>query len=190
MSDDSQQIEAALAGDAAAFGVLVTKYQDRLYNSLLRMLGSAEDASDVVQEAFTQAFLKLDTFRGSAAFYTWLYRIAFHRATDLRRRQRPVSSIDDVKERVGDEPLDNREAPLDALGEQERAQQVHRALGMLSDEHRRVLVLREIDDCSYDAISKILEVPVGTVRSRLFRARLEMKQRLEQVLGRDFDQSR
>ena len=187
MSDDSQQIAAALAGDRAAFGVLVNKYQDRLYNSLLRVLGSTEDASDVVQEAFTQAFLKLDTYRGSAAFYTWLYRIAFRRALDLRRRARPTASIDEVKEQAGVEPADCRAEPSAAASLRERAGQVHRALDLLSDEHRRVLVLREIDGYSYDEISKILEVPVGTVRSRLFRARLEMKQRLDEVFGEDSD---
>ena len=85
MSDDAPLIAATLAGDSAAFGQLVGLYQDRLYNSLLRVVGSAEDARDIVQDAFVQAFLKLDTFRGSSAFYTWLYRIAFNLAMSHAR---------------------------------------------------------------------------------------------------------
>ena len=87
MSDDASLIAATLAGESAAFGRLVGRYQDRLYNSLLRVLGSAEDAADIVQDAFVQAFTKLDTVRGSSAFYTWLYRIAFNLAMSHARRE-------------------------------------------------------------------------------------------------------
>ena len=188
LSDDSQDIAATLAGDTSAFDVLVNKYQDRLYNALLRVLGSAEDARDVSQEAFAQAFLKLNTFQGSAAFYTWLYRIAFNRAMTHRRRARPTLSVEQVREQSGLEPLDGQGEPDRPLSRQERAGQVKRALDSLSEEHRRVLVLREIEDCSYEAISEILELPIGTVRSRLFRARLEMREQLKLVLGDDVDE--
>ena len=88
LSDDAPLIAATLAGDTAAFGRLVGLYQDRLYNSLLRVLGSAEDARDITQDAFVQAFVKLNSFRGSSAFYTWLYRIAFNLAMSHARRER------------------------------------------------------------------------------------------------------
>ena len=94
VNDDTQIIQRVLAGERSAFGLLVTRYQDRLYNTLFHVVGSAEDARDLVQEAFVQALVKLDTFRGTSAFYTWLYRIAFNQAMSLKRREKPVESID------------------------------------------------------------------------------------------------
>ncbi len=178
MSDDALLIEATLAGDTAAFGQLVEHYQDRLYNSLLRVLGSAEDARDVVQDALVQAFVKLDTFRGSSAFYTWLYRIAFNLAMSHHRRRRPTTSLDTAKQSCGDEPADAGPTPEARLAQRERVELVHAALAELSVEHRQVLVLRELEGCRYDQIADILQLPVGTVRSRLFRARLELRDQL------------
>jgi RNA polymerase sigma-70 factor (ECF subfamily) len=175
LSDDASLIAATLAGDTAAFGRLVGLYEDRLYNSLLRVLGSSEDARDIAQEAFVQAFLKLKTFRGSSAFYTWLYRIAYNLAMSHARRERKTTSLDGVKAEWGSEPMDGQPAPdADAL-RQEQAEQVHAGLAALSVEYRQVLVLREIDGCRYEEIADILELPIGTVRSRLFRARLQLR---------------
>ena len=108
---DTALIARALGGEPAAFGELVLRYQDRLYNSLLRVLGSAEDARDAAQDAFVQAFVKLDTFRGSSAFYTWLYRIAFNQAMSHARRKRPTRSLDDDRAECGREPVDGQPAP-------------------------------------------------------------------------------
>jgi RNA polymerase sigma-70 factor (ECF subfamily) len=135
----------------------------------------------VVQDAFVQAFLKLETFRGSAAFYTWLYRIAFNLAMSHARRQHPMRSLDDEKTDRGREPVDDQPTPEARLACRERAALVHAALAELSAEYRQVIVLREIDGCRYDEIAEILELPVGTVRSRLFRARLELRDRLAPV---------
>ena len=175
MSDDASLIAATLAGDTAAFGRLVREYQDRLYNSLLRVLGSADDAADIVQDAFVQAYTKLDSFRGNSAFYTWLYRIAFNLAMSQRRREHREASLDQMKLLAGAEPIDGQPAVEASVLQQERAELVHAALAELSFEHRQILVLREIDGCRYDEIAEILDLPVGTVRSRLFRARLEMR---------------
>jgi RNA polymerase sigma-70 factor (ECF subfamily) len=164
-----------LAGDTAAFGRLVQTYQDRLYNSLLRVLGSADDAADIAQDAFVQAYVKLDSFRGGSAFYTWLYRIAFNLAMSQRRRQHYAASLDQMKSLIGSEPMDGQPTADAGVLAQERADLVHAALTELSMEHRQILVLREIDGCRYDEIAEILDLPVGTVRSRLFRARLEMR---------------
>lgn len=188
--DDSTDADAALigrtlAGEPSAFGQLVLRYQDRLYNSLARLLGSAEDAQDAVQDAFVQAFVKLDTFRGSSAFYTWLYRIAFNTAMSHVRRKRPTQSLDDQRRDHGREPVDGQPAPDARLDASERAARVHRALAELSAEFREVVVLREIDGCKYDEIADILEVPVGTVRSRLFRARLELRDRLAPIVEKN-----
>jgi RNA polymerase sigma-70 factor, ECF subfamily len=175
LSDDASLIAATLAGDTAAFGRLVGLYQDRLYNSLLRVLGSAEDAADIVQDAFVQAYTKLDTFRGSSAFYTWLYRIAFNLAMSHARRGRKIASLDGIKSLVGEEPMDGQPTAEAGVLEQERAEMVHAALAELNMEYRQILVLREIDGCRYDEIAEILSLPVGTVRSRLFRARMHMR---------------
>jgi RNA polymerase sigma-70 factor (ECF subfamily) len=178
LSDDAPLIAATLAGDSAAFGRLVGLYQDRLYNSLLRVVGSAEDAGDIVQDAFVQAFVKLDTFRGSSAFYTWLYRIAFNLAMSRARRERKTVSLDGMKTLVGSEPVDGQPAPEASLEQREHVEMVHAALAELSTEFRTILVLREIDGCRYEEIAEILDLPVGTVRSRLFRARMALRDEL------------
>jgi RNA polymerase sigma-70 factor (ECF subfamily) len=178
LSDDAPLIAATLAGDSAAFGQLVGLYQDRLYNSLLRVVGSAEDAGDIVQDAFVQAYVKLDTFRGSSAFYTWLYRIAFNLAMSHARRGRKTTSLDDMKSSMGSEAVDGQPPPEASMEQREQVEMVHAALAELSTEYRTILVLREIDGCRYEEIAKILDMPVGTVRSRLFRARLALREEL------------
>ena len=180
--DDAQLVQATLGGDRQSFGLLVQRYQDRLFNTLLRLTGSRHDASDLVQDAFVQALVKLDTFRGDARFYTWLYRIAMNLSFSRRRKRRPVASVDLVKERVGEEPMDQGYGPEQKLMQAERAQLVQEALLQLGDEHRQILVLREMEGCSYEQISEILDLPIGTVRSRLFRARLQLKQQLQTML--------
>jgi RNA polymerase sigma-70 factor (ECF subfamily) len=185
VNDDAQLIDEALQGDSAAFGRLVTKYQDRLYNTLVHVVGSADEAYDAVQDAFVQAFIKLESFHRNSAFYTWLYRIAFNLAISRRRRRKPTSSIEQARELTGSEPLSRDDAPTDRLDRQERAVQVQEALAALSEEFRSVLVLREIDGCCYETIAEILDLPVGTVRSRLHRARLELREQLREVLQAD-----
>jgi RNA polymerase sigma-70 factor (ECF subfamily) len=182
---DAALIARSLGGEPEAFGELVLRYQDRLYNSLFRVLGSAEDARDAAQAAFVQAFVKLDTFRGSSAFYTWLYRIAFNQAMSHARRKRPTRSLDEDRTDRGREPVDGQPAPGARLELNERATQVQRALAELSAEYRTVIVLREMDGCKYEEIAEILELPVGTVRSRLFRARLELRDLLAPLVRED-----
>ncbi len=182
MNDDAQLIDETLAGHPAAFGQLVEKYQNRLYNTVVHVAGNAEDARDVVQDTFVQAFVKLDTFRRSSAFYTWLYRIAFNVAATHRRRKRPTLSVEHAREAGGLEPIDHEEGPAETAERNERRRQVWQAIDRLGDEHRTVLVLREIDGCCYETIAEILELPVGTVRSRLHRARLQLREELKEVL--------
>ncbi len=186
MTDD-QLIDAALAGNSTAFGELVLKYQDRLYNTLVHVTGSTEDARDVAQDAFVQAFVKLETFQGQSAFYTWLYRIAINFSLSNRRRQkiRTCQSVEQMREATGDEPTSAGETPHDRIEQQETASQVRTALAQLSEDHREILVLREMDGCDYETISRLLDLPVGTVRSRLHRARLEIREHLRAVLQED-----
>jgi RNA polymerase sigma-70 factor (ECF subfamily) len=183
--DDSQLIDETLAGDGAAFGQLVSKYQDRLYNSLVHVVGSTDLAYDAVQDAFVQAYLKLATFQRASGFYTWLYRIAFNMAASRRRRQKPVVSVDQVRDDSGQEPADLGAAPGERLEQQERAVQVQDALARLSEEHRAILVLREVDECAYEEIAEILDLPVGTIRSRLHRARMQLRDQLKGVMQED-----
>jgi RNA polymerase sigma-70 factor (ECF subfamily) len=182
VNDDAQLIAETLAGKTTAFGQLVQKYQDRLYNTVVHVVGNTEDARDVVQEAFVQAFVKLGTFQQTSAFYTWLYRIAFNVAASHCRRRRPCASVEQVRETTGQEPIDGQSGPDERLEQEERARQVQQALAALSDEHRTVLVLREIDGCCYETIAEVLGVPVGTVRSRLHRARMQLRDELREVL--------
>lgn len=181
---DAYLVEATLAGSRDAFGALVERYQDRLYNTLVRVLGSRDDASEVLQDAFVQAYTKLESFRGSSQFYTWMYRVALNLACSHRRRttrRRGEQSVDQIRERCGVEPVDTSLQPEQTALRSEQAELVQAALLEISDEHRQILVLREMEDYSYETIAEILELPVGTVRSRLFRARLQLKEQLESM---------
>jgi len=182
---DALLVQATLAGNRQAFGDLVERYQDRLFNTLTRVLGSPDDASEVLQDAFVQAYTKLETFRGSSQFYTWMYRVALNLACSHRRknkRRRDEQSVEQIRELSGVEPVDHSLPPEQTALRVEQAELVQAALLEISEEHRDILVLREMEDCSYEAIAEILDLPVGTVRSRLFRARLQLKERLESLL--------
>jgi len=183
VSDDAQLIEQTLAGRSAAFGELVCKYQDRLFNTIAHVAGNAEDARDIVQDAFVQAFLKLESFEHHAAFYTWLYRIAFNVAISHHRSRRRAVSIEQAKENAGEEPVDAGEGAEIALLRKERCQQVRDAIARLKEEYRAVVVLREIDGCCYETIAEILDVPIGTVRSRLYRGRAQLMEELKELFA-------
>jgi RNA polymerase sigma-70 factor, ECF subfamily len=185
LKDDAELIDLALDGDSAAFGQLVTRYQDRLYNTLVHLVGSTDLAYDAVQDAFVQALVKLSTFERSCGFYTWLYRIAFNQAISRRRREKPLASVEQAREASGLEPVDRSGPPESRLEQKERAVQVQRALAKISDEHRAILILREVDDCPYDQIAEILDLPIGTIRSRLHRARLQLRDQLKGILQED-----
>jgi RNA polymerase sigma-70 factor, ECF subfamily len=183
VNDDFALIDEALQGRPAAFGRLVEKYQDRLYNTLVHLTGQAEDARDVAQDAFAQAFLRLETFQRASSFFTCLYRIAFNLAATRRRRMRPSVSMEQLREATGQEPVDRSARPGDRIEQEERCRQVREAIAQLEEEYRVVLVLREIDGCCYERIAEILDLPVGTVRSRLHRARLQLREQLKQVFA-------
>jgi RNA polymerase sigma-70 factor (ECF subfamily) len=180
--DDAHLIQATLRGDSQAYGKLVQKYQDRLLTALVHVCSSRHEAEDALQDAFVQAYLKLSSFAGGSAFYTWLYRIAFNTAISRRRRKRDEFSVEQNRELTGEEPEDDGERVDENLLREERAVLVQRALGKLSDEHRSIIVLREVEGCDYDHIADILDLPVGTVRSRLHRARLHLKEELSAIL--------
>jgi len=183
---DSQLIQQSIAGDLEAFEALIKRYQDRLVHSLEHALGSREDALDAAQQAFVSVWQKLDTFREDSAFYSWLYRVALNAAISNRRKQRlPTTSLENYIEASGIPPADeNIEAsPQYQMTSEEHVRLVREALQQLPEEFRQPLVLKEMDGFSYEEISSILKIPIGTVRSRIFRARKELTERLQRVLG-------
>lgn len=181
-ADDHRLIAECLQGDTAAFGVLVGRYQGRLYNTVYRLVGNAEDSYDVVQEAFLSAYQSLDGFKGDSLFFTWLYRIAVNTAISLKRKHRAVVSINAGRNGVqGVEPADPSELsrPGHAMEQAEEGRRVREALARLSPEHRAVLVMKDMEGQKYEVMAEVLEVPIGTIRSRLHRARLELRELLE-----------
>lgn len=181
--EEMQLVDRALRGDRDAFARLVERNQDRLYASMLHVTGSADEAEEVVQEAFIRAFVKLDTFQRHSQFFTWLYRIAFNSALTRRRKKRPKTSLEQTREATGLEVVDAGDAVDEGLLRRERVDLVREALRRLTDEHRAILVLREMEDYPYETIAEILEISVGTVRSRLSRARAQLKKTLERMMA-------
>jgi RNA polymerase sigma-70 factor (ECF subfamily) len=185
-ADDHRLIAECLEGDTTAFGVLVRRYQERLYNTVYRLVGNAEDSYDVVQEAFLSAYQSLDGFKGDSLFFTWLYRIAVNTAISQKRKQRAVVSIDAGRNgEQGVEPVDQSELnrPGHAMEQAEQGRRVQDALARLSPEHRAVLVMKDMEGQKYEVMAEVLQVPIGTIRSRLHRARLELRELLEKDEG-------
>ena len=183
-TDDRRTIAECLAGNSTAFGTLVRRYQDRLFNAVLRVVENSEDAADVVQDAFLNAYQSLNSFKGDSEFFTWLYRIAFNAAISLRRKRKAVVSLNGSTDEKGiAEPVDPSEygRPGSALERSEEDGQLMAALGRLSAEHRVVLVLKDLESQKYEEIAEVLDVPIGTVRSRLHRARMELRDLLRQL---------
>ncbi len=174
MRRETELIRKTLEGDAEAFGELVRAHQDRLYTSLVHYFGNEADALDVVQDAFVQALQKLPRFEQQSSFYTWLYRIAFNLASNRVRRRRREREIlaDHAPPRDAAEPASRR------LERDETIEQVRAALAGIPDPYRSVIVLRELDGADYATIAQILDIEVGTVRSRLHRARAMLKESL------------
>lgn len=180
-ADDQSLIAECLQGNTAAFGELVRRYQDRLYHSVYRLVDNAEDAQDVVQDAFLNAYQSLDGFKGGSRFFTWLYRIAVNTAISLKRKRRVAVRMETGSNGKCIDPADPSEEnrPGHALEQAELERRVHEALGRLSPEHRAVLIMKDMEGQKYEAMAEILQVPIGTIRSRLHRARLELREVLE-----------
>ncbi len=183
--EDVELIEQIKGGNTEAYGILVRKYQDRVFNACWRICGHQDDALDLTQEAFLKAFDKLSDFEHRSGFYTWIFRIAVNMALSHRRntKRRNVQSLDQLEHAGATQAselareMDRRVAddPSLAAGKEELHRDVARALHTLDDEHRAVIVLRDIEGFDYKEIAEILSVPPGTVKSRLHRARLAIK---------------
>lgn len=190
---DADAVRRCLAGDRDAFGEIVSRWQDRIHAVTQRMTGDAHLARDLAQETFLRAWSSLSSFEGGAAFGTWLHSIAINQVrTEMRRRSAQKRGAPVSIEALGGggggsadggetsfEPEGPAADPARPMEEQERAALLQRAVAELDPEFREVLVLREFRDLPYEEIAAITGVPVGTVRSRLFRARSELRRRLE-----------
>lgn len=179
--DDERALLARLRrGEPEAFEALVIEHQHRVFGVAFRMLGSRAEAEDVAQEAFLRAYRSVAEFRGDAKLSTWLYaitsRLCLNRLDSAERRR--TRHGDDLLESVADERLD----PTGALEQRQRAVALHLAIAELSDERRLVVVLADLEGLAYEEIAEALGLPVGTVRSRLHRARMELRERLEKLL--------
>lgn len=190
---DQQLVERAQRGDKHAFELLVAKYQRRLQRLISRFVRDAAEAEDVTQETFIKAYRALPAFRGDSAFYTWLYRIGINTAKNYLvalKRRAPTSTLFDSEESEsfeGADLLQDTNTPENELMSKQVAAVVNATLMKLPDDLRTALTLREIEGLSYEEIAEIMSCPIGTVRSRIFRARETVATNLRPLLGTSND---
>ena len=186
---DQQLVEQVQRGDKQAFNLLVVKYERRLARLLSRFVRDPHEVEDIAQEAFIKAYRALSTFRGDAAFYTWLYRIGINTAKNYlmaRGRRVPTTTEFNTEEAEGFEDassLHDLNTPENELLSKEVAQVVNEAMAALPEDLRTAISLREIEGLSYEEIAETMGCPIGTVRSRIFRAREAIAARLRPLLG-------
>jgi RNA polymerase sigma-70 factor (ECF subfamily) len=191
-------LKRAQAGDRSAYGQLVVLYQDRMYNAVLRMVGDRDEASELTQEAFTRGLENLGSFRGDAGAYTWLFRIAINLTiSQLRKtRRHRVFSLDRPRGNGSHESADSQAASLidrvrkissvqpdAAIEQRERAEQVVAALGRIDPDYRAVLVMRDVEGFDYQQMADVLGLALGTLKSRLFRARVALRDQLKSYMS-------
>lgn len=185
---DADLVERIRAGDQAAFRQLFDRYHRRTYAVALGIVKNPQDAMDVVQDAFIKVHKHIDGFHGSSSFYTWLYRIVMNLAIDHVRRVKKTTEYDDQAAQSAAAmesdllPRQSDANPGKVLARQEIAVRIREALDELPEYHRAVILLREVQGCSYEEMAKILKVPKGTIMSRLFHARRKMQERLQGYL--------
>jgi RNA polymerase sigma-70 factor (ECF subfamily) len=183
-AEEASLIARAQAGDQEAFGALVQRYQRQVYNLALRMLRDADEASEATQEAFLAAWQHLRGFRREARFATWLYRITYHhclKASESRRRDSAVRAELSAASARMQSPEGRMSAHAAAIAEHELRETVRDEIAQLPPKYRAVLVLRHLQDLSYEEIADVMRVPIGTVKTQLFRARALLKERLEDL---------
>lgn len=180
--DERRLIRMAKAGDKQAFGTLLSSHEARMYNIAFRMMGSSEDAMDMVQEAMIKVYRALGRFEGNAQLGTWLYRVTTNTCLDeLRRRKlRQSVSLDEREEQGAPAPVDHHfERPEEAVERGERQAALKTAIQKLPPEHQAAIVLRDIQGMSYQEAAKVMDCPVGTMKSRVNRARAALREELE-----------
>ncbi|MFZ5483929.1 MAG: RNA polymerase sigma factor RpoE [Pseudomonadota bacterium] len=190
---DRQLVERARLGDKRAFELLVEKYQRRLLRLISRMVRDPEEVEDIAQETFIKAYRALPNFRGDAAFYTWLYRIGVNTAKNyLATRKKAMPTVSDQAIDDDDEPDERLVArdistPESELLSKQVAIAVNQVVEALPEELRTAITLREMEGLSYDEIAELMGCPIGTVRSRIFRAREAIAAKLRPILGTSED---
>jgi len=189
---DQLLVEQVQKGDKRAFDVLVGKYQHKIVSLIARYVPDHAEALDVAQEAFIKAYRAIGRFRGDSAFYTWMYRIAINTAKNhlvSQSRRPPAADIDaqDAEQFQVDTRLKDRGSPEHELLREEIERTIHEAIGDLPDDLRVAITLREMDGMSYEDIATTMDCPIGTVRSRIFRAREAIDKRLRPLLGGERD---
>ena len=179
---DLSLVQRAQKGDKTAFDLLVRKYQHRIAAVVSRFVRDYAECQDVVQESFIKAYKSLPGFRGESQFYTWMYRIAVNTAKNhlASQKRRPTGSVDleDAEHLEGGIYMQDNDTPEHELLREELAQVVSKALAQLPEEIRQAITLREMEGLSYEEIAEVMNSPVGTVRSRIFRAREAIDARL------------
>lgn len=188
--DDKEIVKECLDGNREAFDVLVEKYYKKIYNLAYRFVGDSEEANDLAQEIFTAAYQNLSKFRGDAKFSTWLFQIASNRGKNrfkyLKRRgffaNKGLSDGTEEREPLQREIPDNSGNPEAILAGKQIQKIVQDAIDELEPDHKEIVLLRDIEGFSYDEIAKILNLPEGTTKSRLHRARMVVKEKLKKVL--------
>ena len=184
---DKLLIERVQRGDKAAFDVLVLKYQQRVVNLVSRFVRNHADALDITQDAFLKAYRALPNFRGDSAFYTWLYRIAVNTAknflaTQSRRSGDLHQDISEIEQIEANDALRDKATPERLLLRDEIQSTVIAAIDELPEDLRMAIMLREVEGLSYEDIANVMECPIGTVRSRIFRAREAVDKQLKPLL--------
>lgn len=177
---DEELVEACQAGEASAFDVLVGRWEDRIRGAAYRILGSEDEARDVAQEAFLNAYRGLTGFKREARFSSWLYQIATNLCRDRlrRRKSRPQVSLEALEE-AGPVIAETRPGAHERLLERDLAESVRRAIHMLPEEQREVVILKEYQELTFLEIAQALDVPVSTVKTRLYRGLVQLRLRLE-----------
>lgn len=184
---DSKLVERVKNGEKAAFDLLVLKYQSRIVNLVSRFVRNPADALDVTQEAFIKAYRALPNFRGDSAFYTWMYRIAVNTAKNYlavqaRRPAEADQDIEEIEQIEGENALKEQATPEHMLLTDEIQRTVVEAIEKLPDDLRTAITLREVEGLSYEEIAAVMDCPIGTVRSRIFRAREAIDKELSPLL--------
>ncbi|HVM51184.1 MAG TPA: sigma-70 family RNA polymerase sigma factor [Candidatus Acidoferrum sp.] len=180
-TDESELVQRARKGDLPAYDELVRRYQERIYATVYHMTANHEDANDLAQEAFIKAFHALKTFKGGSSFYTWIYRIAVNKTINFlkQRKHKPQMSLDDLDFNAEHDPdfvaLISDKTPRRDVGLTELQEKLNAALQRLSEPHRLVVTLHDVQGLSHEEIAKIMHCNIGTVRSRLFYARQQLQ---------------
>ncbi len=186
--DDLQLVEKARGGDLSAYDELVKRYQERIYATVYHMTSNHEDANDIAQEAFIKGYQALSSFKGGSSFYTWVYRIAVNKTINFlkQRKNKSQMSLDDLDFNAEHDPdlvaLVSEKTPRREANLAELQEKLNEAMQRLSDAHRLVVTLHDVQGLSHEEVAQIMECNIGTVRSRLFYARQQLQAYLSDYL--------